>query len=101
MSAGTVTLTASVTVTLNVRVTVLGCESVAVHVTAVVPIGKVSPEVTATVDELMTAVQATGRGPSIMSVADGTGINVTGAPLRLFDDTVTSLGTVSVGGASR
>jgi hypothetical protein len=77
----------SFTVTVNKAEPALLCVSVAVHVTVVVPSGKVEP---------LDGVQLTGRAPSTLSVADAEYAKT--APADPVASTVTSPGTVSVGG---
>src|SRR6185436_21063071 len=77
----------SCTVTWTVAVPVLCCESVALHVTNVVPTANVEP---------LAGEQTTGRGPSASSEAAA--VNVTTAPLGPVASTTMSSGTTTFGG---
>src|SRR6185295_8984099 len=76
----------STTVTVNVRLELFACVSVAEQVTVVAPKWNVDP---------LTGVHATALGPSKTSVADA--VNVNGAPAGLVASTVAFVGTVTIG----
>ena len=78
----------SLTVMWNVADAVLPCESCAVHVTVVVPSGKVDPVV---------GEHGAGSGPSTESVAVASG-NLTCAPFGPVASTVMSEGVTTMGG---
>jgi hypothetical protein len=76
----------SFTVTVNKAEPALLCVSVAVHVTVVVPSGKVEP---------LGGAQLTGRAPSTLSVADAEYVKT--APAGPVASTVAFTGTVTTG----
>src|SRR5262249_53939774 len=89
-------LVVSTTVTLNASVTVFWLESVAEHVTCVMPSAKIDPELTGIVPpELTSARQETASGPSVGSIA--LTLNDTGAPAGLVASAWREFGTVSDG----
>src|SRR5690348_5192437 len=90
MSSGTLTTggVVSWTVTVKVAVPVLSLSSLALHVTVVVPIGKLVPDA---------RLQAVGTVPLTRSVAVAAA-NVAAAPFGPVASTVTGPGTVTTGG---